>query len=104
MRELNFNTIQRPELLLTMEDEAHTQLHVGAPTAGLVEELQAKAGRSESYEAMLDLFARLISRNRENITVTVDELKDKYNFDYTDAVAFFGVYIDFVKDIKKIKN
>ena len=102
MRELNFNAIQRPELLLTMKDEAHTQLHVGAPTAGLVEELQSKG--SESYEALLDLFARLISRNRENITVTADELKDKYHFDYTDSVVFFDTYIDFVKDIKKIKN
>lgn len=112
-RTLDFNSVKRPSMLLTMKDEAKTKIHVSTPTEALVEELQTvsaemdsvlSAGDSESVKASFDLAARLINCNSDGIRVTADELRGKYNIDLVDLVLFFSIYTDFVDEIGKAKN
>lgn len=113
MKELNFNSVQRPSLVLTMKDEEQTVLHVAVPKESLVEELQqmarelstvVKTGDADGMRAVYDLAARLMSCNRDLIKVTADDLKSKYDLDFEDIVLFFRAYIDFIAEITSAKN
>lgn len=113
MRELNFNSVQRPTLMLTMKDEAQTKIPVSMPTEQLIEQLQAvgpdlTAAVQNNDEALLlqiyDLAAKLISCNRVMVKVTSDELRFKYHLNLEDLVLFFGAYVDFIDEIQNAKN
>ena len=118
MAKLNFNTIRRPVLELTMMDEAKTDITVTTPNEGLVEELEAtlpelKAvlapGDSGAIDAAYDLAARLISCNKENLQVTADDLRGKYwpkdrRANMENLVFFFSAYMDFISEINNAKN
>lgn len=110
---LDFNTIKRPTLTLVMQDDDRTRIDVTVPTEGLVSELIATApeleavvknGDSESIRAVYDLAARLISCNRNDMNVTGEELRDKYNLDLEAIIVFYGAYTDFINEIANAKN
>lgn len=110
---LDFNAIERPVLEVTLKDDARTQLGIVTPTEALIERLQAnshtiteavKEGTAESIKAVFTLMAEFISCNREHVTVTAEELRDKYRMTLEDAVIFFSVYMDFIEEIKNAKN
>lgn len=110
---LDFNAIERPVLELKMKDAEHTKLSLITPTLELIEKLQAnrsaipesiKNGTEESIKAVFTLAADFISCNQENITVTAEELRNKYKMSLEDAVIFFSVYMDFIEEIKNVKN
>lgn len=110
---LNFNTLQRPTLLLTMCDEEQTQIKVSTPTEALIEELNqtapemmevVKTGNKEGIEAVYDLAARLMSCNRSFITVTAEDLRNKYKMDLESLIVFFSAYLDFINAITNEKN
>jgi hypothetical protein len=112
-KKLDFNTVTRPVLQLVMLDEAKTEINVSSPTEGLVEELQTlapeldrvlAANDPDSIKAAYDLAARLISCNRSGLTVTVDDLRGKYQFNLEMLIMFFSAYIDFISEIANAKN
>ncbi len=113
MPNLDFNSIKRPTLLLTMSDEEQTQIKVCAPSERLVEELTAtaleleavaKSGDKEAVACIYDLAARLINCNRSFITVTVDDLRNKFHLDLEALIVFFNAYLDFINEIANSKN
>lgn len=112
---LNFNTLKRPTLPLVMMDEAQTLIKITSPSTALVEELQAvgpelnAAFKSADNDpagiaAVYDLAARLMSHNMEGITVTVDDLRNKYKLGLEELVFFYAAYVDFIEEIKTAKN
>ena len=112
-RTFDFNALQRPTLLLTMPDEAHTQIKVSTPNEALVTELThmapelervLKSGEMDAVAAVYDLAARLISCNRSLVEVTADDLRNKYNLDLESLVLFFSAYTDFLNEIANAKN
>ena len=112
-RTLNFNTLQRPTLLLTMPDEGQTQIKVCTPTEALVEELTrvapqleatVKNNDAEAIAAIYVLAARLMNCNRSFISVTVQDLRDKYKLDLEALIVFFGAYVDFINEVTNAKN
>lgn len=113
MKTLDFNKLNRPTLQLVMPDEERTVIKVGTPSEGLIEELNETAPELESVLAsgdkgtirmVYELAAKLINCNRSFITVTPEELRDKYHFDIDSLIIFFGAYIDFIDEINKAKN
>ena len=118
MKMLDFNALNRPVLPMCMCDEAKTVITVTTPSEILVEELETTlpelkrivAGKDDEAVAMCyDLAARLISCNREGLTVTVDDLRGKYwpTEKYTNMlylVAFFNTYLDYIAEINNAKN
>ena len=118
MAKLDFNAINRPVLELTMMDEAKTVITVTAPPEGLIEELQATLpelqsilapGDNAAVDAAYGLAAKLISCNRQNMQVTVEDLKTKYwpKDRYTNLLSmtyFVSAYLDFIHEIENAKN
>lgn len=112
-RVLDLNTVERPTLELTLQDEARTIVRVTTPTEGLIQELQAVApeleksltkGDEESQKDIYDLAAKLISCNRDSIKITGEELRGKYRMNLESAIVFYDAYMDFINEIFKLKN
>lgn len=110
---LDFNSVQRPTLELTMKDDAHTVIPVCTPREELIEKLSARLpeiqemmskGDNEAIKAAFDLAAELISCNRDNFAVTGEDLRQKYGMNLEDAILFFSAYLDFVGEIQAAKN
>ena len=110
---LDFNRIQRPTLELIMSDEARTVINVTTPSEELVEkiianlpELEAAAKRNDadSIKSSYTLAAEIISCNLEGLTVTAEELRDKYKMKLDYAILFFNAYLDFIHEIQDAKN
>ena len=113
MAVLDLNAVQLETLDLTLQDEARTTLHVKTPTEALVAELEAftpemltvlRTGNKEGVQSIYDLAARLISCNREGITITGEELLGKYRMTLESAVVFFSAYMDYITGITNQKN
>lgn len=109
---LNLNTAKRPVFALTLMDEEETTIHVKVPSMDLFNELKASAaeldrlndGDPEAEDMIYDLTARLLSCNRENLKVTAEELRGKYNLELEDLLLVYGSYMGFLADIKTEKN
>lgn len=110
---LDLNGVSRSTLELTLQDEGRTLVRVSMPTEGLVQELQSvapemldimRSGSKDGINEIYDLAARLISCNRDFLTITAEELRGKYNMDLESAVIFFNAYLDFLNTIISEKN
>ena len=112
-RELNFNSLERPHLKLTMRDAAHTVLRVTTPTEELVEKLTACADElqtvlakrdADATRAAWELLADLLSYNMEGVKVTADDLCGKYGLYLDDAIILMTAYLDFITELTNAKN
>ena len=110
---LDFNALERPVLELVMADENKTKIHVTTPTEELVEKLEAampelepalKAGSREHIKLFFELAADLMSCNQECLTLSADDLRDKYRMKLDGLVVFFVAYQDFINEIANAKN
>lgn len=114
MREhtLNLNTAKRPVFTLTLMDDAETTIHVKVPEMDLFKEIQAMAseldalndGSSDAQDAIYDITSRILSCNRENLTVTAGELRGKYRLGLEEVLLVYGSYTEFLTDIVQQKN
>ena len=111
-RSLNLNTAARPTFELTMMDDDETVLHVKVPELEVFKELQAVAddmnemdeSDAAALDEMYDFIARLLSCNREKLTITAEELTGKYKMDFESALLVISEYVDFLTDIVNTKN
>jgi hypothetical protein len=112
-RKLDFNSIIKPMIEITLRDEAHTVVHVTTPTEGLIEKLASNAdtmkeavngGTAEAIKAVFELMAELTNCNLDGIKVTAEELRDKYGIKLFDVILFFNAYMEFIEEIKNAKN
>lgn len=109
---LNFNTIKKRYLTVTLPDEANTVLMIGAPTKKIMDNLivlQASVDAIDednvNSDAMDDLYsacANIMSRNKCGIKITADFLSDL--FDFEDIKIFFKSYMEFVTGLVNEKN
>lgn len=113
MNTFSFNRYRPPIWAVEMPDEDGTVLHITPPTVDLQEELRASAedfnallagGDEDKKAALYDLAARLMSCNRNMLTLTAEDLRKTYRLDTEDLVAFFHGYVDFIKGIENAKN
>lgn len=113
MAVLDLNAVQLETLDLTLQDADRTTLHITTPTEALVAELEAftpemltviRTGNKEGVHSIYDLAARLISCNREGISITAEELLGKYRMTLESAVVFFSAYMDYITGITNQKN
>ena len=110
---LDLNQSHQYTLELQMTDEAQTVFRVGLPTEAMKQELETMLpeltprmakGDKEAVEVIYDLAARLISRNRNFMVVSGDDLRDKYNMDAESALVFFNAYLGFLASVASEKN
>lgn len=113
MKMLDFNAIQQPTWPIKLRDEAKTIVNLSAPTVELFDRLAAstpalqeaaKTKDGATIRALYELLADLINNNEDGITVTAEELRDKYRLKLYDVIVFYAGYMDFVKEIQEAKN
>lgn len=112
-RMLDLNALEQPTMELKLRDDARSVFRVIAPSTRLVEKfIEAKAEIADvakNHDAarikkLFDLTAEIISCNADYITVTAEELRDKYRLTFGDIVVIFAAYLDFIKEINSAKN
>ena len=112
-RVLDLNSIKIPTLELVFTDDAHTAIHVTAPTEALIDEMESWAttglgalssNDTESIEAAFDMTARLLSCNKEGLRITAEDLHKKYQVDIWMLIMILNAYTDFISEIKNEKN
>lgn len=110
---LDLNALEQPILEIKLRDNERTIFRLTTPTTKLVEkftaaksELAAITGSKDvgKIKALYELTAELISCNADYITVTAEELRDKYRLTFGDLVVIFTAYLDFIKEINNAKN
>lgn len=110
---LDLNAIKMPTLEIVFTDAEHTTIHVTAPTEALINEMESwiktgleplSAGDNTSMEMAYDLTARLLSSNRERVTITAADMQGKYNIDIWMLIAILNAYTEFISDLKNEKN
>lgn len=108
---LDFNTIKKQYLTLTLADENKTTLMIGTPNKKIMEEVILLQDSLESMEEEADvekmdclynLCARLMSRNKGGIEITKEKLENL--FDFEDIIIFFHAYMSFISEVMKEKN
>ena len=113
MQTLDFSKHRRPEMLIVLNDEEQTPVHITAPTKGLVSELKERqhelqqallANDAQSKRVIYDLAAKLINCNMDSFETTGEELLKKYRLNLDDMAVFYTTYIDFIEIIEKAKN
>ena len=110
---LDLNALEQPVLEVKLRDDNRTIFRLTTPTTKLVEKFTtAKAEISEVVKSkdvgkikkLYELTAEIISCNADYITVTAEELRDKYRLTLGDLVVVFAAYLDFIKEISSAKN
>lgn len=110
---LSFSKYRPPILPVELLDKQKTVLHVTPPTVALQEELRARmtelnalltGGDEEKREGLWDLAARLMSCNRNMLTLTPDVLRTVYGLDEEDLVVFYDEYASFLSNLENAKN
>lgn len=110
---LDLNALDQPVLELKLRDPERTVFRLTTPTTKLVEKfIAAKSEIAEVHnskdfakiKALYELTAELISCNADYITVTAEELRDKYRLTFGDIVVVFAAYLDFIKEFNNAKN
>ena len=110
---LDLNDLEQPVLELKLRDENRTVFKLTTPTSKLVEKFTAakaeiaeiaNSRNEEKIKKLYELTAELISCNADYITVTAEELRDKYRLTFGDIVVIFAAYLDYIKEFNNAKN
>lgn len=110
---LDLNALDQPILEVKLRDDNRTIFRLTTPTTKLVDKfIAAKSEMSDiaksrdvdKIKKLYDLTAELISCNADYITVTAEELRDKYRLTFGDIVVIFAAYLDFIKEFNNAKN
>lgn len=110
---LDLNALEQPILEIALKDPDKTIFRLTTPTVALVEKFTAakaeistiaKAQNVEQIKKLYALTAELMSCNADYITVTAEELRDKYRLNFGDIVVIFAAYLDFIREFNNAKN
>lgn len=108
----NFNNLKKKYLTVTLNDEKQTTLLIGTPTKSIMDDLMILQSGKETVaegetglaeiDAIYDACARVLSHNKQGITVTAEKLGEIC--DIEDLIGFFTAYMTFVAEIGNEKN
>ena len=110
---LDLNALEQPVLEVKLRDENRTTFRLTTPTTKLVDRfISAKAEMAEiaqsrdavKIQKLFELTAEVISCNADYITVSAEELRDKYRLTFGDIIVIFAAYLDFIKEFNNAKN
>ena len=109
---LNFNSVKKQFLTVTLADEKNTVLMIGTPTKAIVDDLTLlqeslnAVNKNENNTVVTDdlynACARVMSRNKTGFKVTKEFLAEI--FDFEDIILFFNAYMEFIDEVIASKN
>ena len=105
----DFNKIKPKTMTVTLSDEKKTTILVMTPDKKLRDQLVAlyenieDAEEDEIQEALYEVTAKVMSRNKQGIEITAEKHKELYeDVDY--VMAFLDAYSEFVGELTNSKN
>lgn len=110
---LDLNALDQLTLEVKLRDDARSIFRLTVPTTRLVErfivakeEIKAvtQTKDANAIKKLYEITAELMSCNADFITVTAEELRDKYRVTFGDLVVIFAAYLDFIKEFNSAKN
>nr|DAE49259.1 MAG TPA: hypothetical protein [Caudoviricetes sp.] len=113
MKALDLNKAKRQSFPVTMMDEKQTVFNLVMPNAETIKKLQTihkelqsviSGDDADALDACYEVAAELLSCNRMQRKVTVDELKSDYKMEFEDLLLFFNAYMEFIRELTKSKN
>lgn len=109
---LDFNNMKKASLEIILNDEKQTKIHLYTPSKKLLIELMELSKELstttddtidiEGIDQLYAICAKVMSRNRENITISSDKLESI--FDMEDLTIFLEAYIEFTAEVQSSKN
>lgn len=105
----DFNKVKPKTMTVTLSDEEKTTLLVTTPNKALMDELVAvydntnDSDEDEISEALYDVSAKIMSRNKQGIVITTEKLKELYE-DVETIMAFLEAYSEFIGELTNSKN
>lgn len=108
MKNLNFNSLTKKYLTVTLNDEKNTTILVQSPTKKVMDyliEMDKNASDENSIEQIDSLYyicAEIMSRNMSKTKITKEYLEE--TLDIEDVITFFRTYLDFINLQTKGKN
>ena len=106
---LDFNKVKKNYFTVTLNDEKKTKLLIMTPTKKLLTELSTmlpdntdEIPSEEDLNALYELTARLMNRNKTGVKVTGDQLAEILDFE--DLIIFFNAYSEFIAGAANEKN
>lgn len=108
-KSFDFNKIKPKTMNVTLSDENKTVISVMTPDKKLRDDLVTlfenvdEFDEDEIDEGLYDLSARVMSRNKQGIKITSEQLKELYP-DQEYVIAFLNAYIDFISEFTNSKN
>ena len=106
----DFNKIKEKTMPVILSDEDQTTLILKTPNKALWEDLEAlykEIENSDDEEEVSDTLymvtAKIMSRNKNNITITPEHLKEMYD-DRDYIMAFLAAYTEFIEEYKAATN
>lgn len=102
MASIDFNTINKQCLTVTLNDEYKTTLSIYNPTKKLLSEIIAidslvrESGENgeKDIEALYEVCAKILSRNKNRKIITKDLLEEI--FDTEDIIILLKTYMEFI--------
>ena len=105
----DFNKVKPKTMTVTLSDEEKTTLLVTTPNKALMDELVAvydntnDSDEDEISEALYDVSAKIMSRNKQGIVITSEKLTELYE-DVETIIAFLEAYSEFIGELTNSKN
>lgn len=110
MKSLNFNSVAKKNLIITLNDDENTTLLVMSPTKKIMDLLisiedilrSEDIKTQEQINALYDLCYLILSRNKGKIKIKKEDLEEC--FDIEDITIFLQEYMNFVSTQMSGKN
>ena len=108
-KSFDFNKVKPKTMNVTLSDENKTVLSVMTPDKKLRDDLVTlyenvdETDEDEINEALYDLSARVMSRNKQGIEINSKQLKELFP-DHMFIMAFLNAYVEFIGEVVDSKN
>lgn len=108
-KSFDFNKLKPKTMTVTLSDEEKTVLTVMTPDKKLRDELEIirdsieESDEDELNEALYEATAKVLSRNKQGIEITVEKVKKLFD-DIEYVLAFLDAYSSFVNELSSSKN
>lgn len=106
---LDFNTLKKQYLTVTLADAEKTKLMITTPTKAVLdsflsvrESLSAEGMGDEAIDELYDIVAKLMSHNKTGKKITSEVLAECMDFE--DIIIFIRAYTDFIAEVTNSKN
>lgn len=108
-RGVDFNTLKKQYLPVTLNDENKTKLFIITPTKKVLDDfismkdsLTAENARDEAIDELYEIVARILSHNKTGVKITKEKVEELLDFE--DVIVFIQAYSDFIAEVTGSKN